>query len=102
MRAINGLITRHIPSLIIAGTWKQIDFPPPVGINARVSWPDTTELIISFCKGLKVSYPQYFFNISTASSIQKNKKLIIVRYSFLKNGIYYLYMYSIIFTIEFL
>jgi hypothetical protein len=42
----------QIPSLAKAGTWKQIDFPPPVGKRAKVSWPSKTDKIISSCKGL--------------------------------------------------
>ena len=63
INAINGLTTRQRPSLAIAGTWKQIDFPPPVGNSAKVSSPPRTELIMSSCRGLKFSCPQYCFNI---------------------------------------
>ena len=59
INAINGLITRHNPSVKSAGTWKQIDLPPPVGKTASVSFPSNTDCIISSCKGLKALCPQY-------------------------------------------
>ena len=52
------------PSRIMAGSWKHSDFPPPVGRMASTSSPARAEEIISSCLGLKVVYPQYFFNIS--------------------------------------
>ena len=59
INAISGLMTRQIPSFDIAGTWKHIDFPPPVGNNARVSFPFNIDWIISSCMGRNDSYPQY-------------------------------------------
>lgn len=47
----------------MAGTWKQIDFPPPVGSSARVSLPSSTDRMISSCRGRKEEYPQYFSSI---------------------------------------
>ena len=63
IKAISGVITRQIPSIVIAGTWKVIDLPPPVGIRPSVSFPAQTERMISSCKGRKAGYPQYFPNI---------------------------------------
>jgi len=40
-----------------------MDFPPPVGNRASVSFPSITELIISSCIGRKDEYPQYFNNV---------------------------------------
>jgi hypothetical protein len=53
----------HRPGKLIEGTWKVIDFPPPVGISARVSLPCKTDRMISSCKGLKDEYPQNLFRI---------------------------------------
>jgi hypothetical protein len=69
IRAIRGVITRQIPSLTSAGTWNVIDFPPPVGISPRVSFPSAIDLIISSCKGLKDVYPQYLVRICLYGSI---------------------------------
>ena len=52
INAIRGETTIQIPSCAKVGTWKQMDFPPPVGIIANASFPFKTELIISSCKGL--------------------------------------------------
>ncbi|MFT5618921.1 MAG: hypothetical protein ACI85I_002156, partial [Arenicella sp.] len=43
IRAISGEMTKQIPSRAMAGIWKQIDFPPPVGNKANVSVPPKTE-----------------------------------------------------------
>jgi hypothetical protein len=53
MREMSGVITRHNPSIAIAGTWKVIDLPPPVGNSAKVSLPSRTDWMISSCSGLK-------------------------------------------------
>src|SRR5687767_11919763 len=63
INAISGVITRHRPSIAIAGTWKQIDFPPPVGSRARQSFLLSTVLIMSSCKGRNPAKPQYSFTI---------------------------------------
>ena len=63
INAMSGVITTQIPSMAMAGTWKQIDLPPPVGNNAKVSRPATTASTISSCNGRKDGYPQYCFNI---------------------------------------
>ena len=42
-------MTRHTPSWANAGTWKVMDFPPPVGISPKVSFPEPILSIISFC-----------------------------------------------------
>ena len=47
--------TMHIPSFIIAGTWKQMLLPPPVGSSARTSFPASAWEIISSCFGRKAS-----------------------------------------------
>ena len=36
---MSGVMTMQSPSRISAGTWKQMLFPPPVGISANVSRP---------------------------------------------------------------
>ena len=59
IRAMRGEITMQIPSVIRAGTWKQTLLPPPVGSMASVSRPSRTEFMISSCRDLKLSYPQY-------------------------------------------
>jgi hypothetical protein len=58
-----------MPSWTMAGTWKVIDFPPPVGIRPRVSFPSATDRIICSCKGLNEVKPQYFVNICLYGSI---------------------------------
>ena len=65
MRAINGVMTRQSPSLASAGTWKVMDFPPPVGISPKVSRPSVMLLMISSWIPRKVSYPQYCFRSLT-------------------------------------
>ena len=55
--------------MAIAGTWKQIDFPPPVGSKAKVSRQETTASTISSCKGRKDGYPQYCFNTDRVNSL---------------------------------
>ncbi|CDD13279.1 unknown [Parabacteroides merdae CAG:48] len=60
IKAISGVMTRQIPSIANAGTWKVTDLPPPVGIRPSVSLPAQTEWIISSCRGRKAGYPQYF------------------------------------------
>jgi len=42
----------HLPG---NGSWKQRDFPPPVGKRANVSLPDNTDRMTSSCKGRKAS-----------------------------------------------
>ena len=37
--AIYSGMSRQSPSLASAGTWKVMDFPPPVGISPKVSRP---------------------------------------------------------------
>ncbi len=64
INAIKGEITRVMPGNNIAGTWKQTDFPPPVGISTRVSFLFSTPSIICACKGRNCSYPKYFLRIS--------------------------------------
>ena len=54
----------HVPSIYNPGTWYLIDLPQPVGIRASLSFPSRIDLIMSSCKGRKVSYPQYRYNIS--------------------------------------
>ena len=39
MREMSGEMTRVTPGIIKAGSWKQIDFPAPVGMMARQSLP---------------------------------------------------------------
>ena len=41
----------QIPGIASAGTWKVMDFPPPVGINPSVSFPAQTERMMSSCNG---------------------------------------------------
>ena len=55
MRAMRGVTTSARPSFIMAGTWKHMDFPPPVGSMASVSRPSRAEVTISFCMGRKLS-----------------------------------------------
>src|SRR6187551_209476 len=81
--AIKGLITRHTPSLSREGTWKQTDFPPPVGSSASVSLPDKTDSIISACNGRKESYPQTFFKISCGFSIKFESKFYKIEINYL-------------------
>ena len=50
---IRGVMTRHTPSIASAGTWKVIDFPPPVGISPRVSFPAPMLSMISRWMPLK-------------------------------------------------
>jgi hypothetical protein len=61
---MSGVITRHIPSAARAGTWNVIDLPPPVGISARVSFPEAILKIISSWSGLNEEKPHVFFKIS--------------------------------------
>ena len=51
IKATSGLITRQIPGIANAGTWKVIDLPPPVGISANVSCPDRILSMTSACPG---------------------------------------------------
>jgi hypothetical protein len=37
MREMRGVMTMHNPSFAKAGSWKVMDFPPPVGRRANVS-----------------------------------------------------------------
>ena len=39
IRAMRGVMTRQTPSVAMAGTWKVMLFPPPVGMSPRVSRP---------------------------------------------------------------
>src|SRR5690606_21746280 len=68
INAIRGEITRHSFPCINAGTWKHIDFPPPVGSTASVSFPFNADRMMSCCKGRNASKPQYFFNIEIGVS----------------------------------
>ncbi len=43
MRLMRGETTTVMPSSSSAGTWKQADFPAPVGSTASVSRPDSTD-----------------------------------------------------------
>ena len=47
IKATSGLMTRQMPGRAKAGTWKVMDFPPPVGIKAKVSAPARTLRITS-------------------------------------------------------
>jgi len=57
--AMSGVTTRHTPVWHSAGTWKHIDFPPPVGMSPRVSRLSRMLLMMSVCMPRKSSYPQY-------------------------------------------
>ena len=72
MSEISGVTTMQTPSIAIAGTWKQIDFPPPVGSRARVSFPLMTESTMSSCIGRNDGYPQYLTNTARVSSLMMN------------------------------
>ena len=55
----DGTATRRYPEMEPRpGTWKQTDFPPPVGKIANTSFPSRAAEIISSCIGRKLSYPQ--------------------------------------------
>ena len=41
--------------MVMAGTWKVSDLPPPVGISASVSRPAATLRMMSPCNGRKLS-----------------------------------------------
>src|SRR5699024_8039130 len=63
IREISGEITSVSPEYLSPGTWKQIDFPEPVGSIPSVLFPASTEPMISSCLGLNVSNPKYCFRI---------------------------------------
>ena len=44
-------MTKPMPGRANAGTWKVLDFPPPVGMKAKVSVPERTLRITSSCPG---------------------------------------------------
>ena len=52
---MSGETTMAVPSIIKAGIWKQMDFPPPVGMSTSASLCCSTWLMISSCKGRKES-----------------------------------------------
>ena len=53
--AISGVTTMHTPCIAIAGTWKVMLLPPPVGIRPRVSCPAPMLSMMSFCMPRKSS-----------------------------------------------
>ncbi len=46
INAIRGEITRETPSNKREGTQKHIDFPPPVGIRTKQSFPAKTTIVM--------------------------------------------------------
>lgn len=69
IKAIKGDTTMQTPSIQSAGTWKQMDLPPPVGSKANASLPSNTERTMSSCKGLNWSKPQYCLSMSFGLAI---------------------------------
>lgn len=55
MSAIRGDTTSVTPSRTSAGSWKQSDFPAPVGKIATTSLPASETSMISCCNGRKTS-----------------------------------------------
>ena len=62
INAISGETTTVKPSRINAGSWKQSDFPPPVGSTANTSFPASASRMISSCKGRNEVKPKYCFS----------------------------------------
>lgn len=55
---MSGEITMVMPFLARPGTWKQIDFPPPVGKSAKTSFPTITSSTMASWDRRKESNPQ--------------------------------------------
>ena len=51
------------------------EFEVAVGSRARTSRPSSAAEIISCCEGLKLSYPQYSFSVSSAVILRKDTNL---------------------------
>jgi len=66
INATNGETTKVKPVCNKAGSWKQIDLPPPVGTIIIVSFPANKLLTISPCGGRKSSYPHIFWKAARA------------------------------------
>ncbi len=62
---MSGEITIVMPFLARPGTWKLIDFPPPVGKSAKTSFPTITSSTMASWDRRKESNPQNCDNIST-------------------------------------
>ena len=58
IREMRGDMTMAVPSVISAGSWKQMDFPPPVGMSASVSFFCRMVEMISSCSGRNPVYPK--------------------------------------------
>ena len=54
MSAMSGETTSVTPGRSSAGSWKQSDLPPPVGMMASVSRPEATASTISAWPGRKL------------------------------------------------
>jgi hypothetical protein len=55
MSEMSGLTTTVSPGSTRAGTWKQSDFPPPVGMITIVSRPSSTASTACSCPGRNAS-----------------------------------------------
>jgi hypothetical protein len=69
MSAISGDSTTVTPSRQSAGSWKQSDLPPPVGMMASTSRPARTASTISSCPGRKPENPKTDDRIACGSDI---------------------------------
>ena len=67
--AISGEMTTVSPLWRSAGSWKQSDLPPPVGMMASTSRPARMAATISSCPGRKASKPKTDFRSSLVSRI---------------------------------
>ena len=59
MSAMSGDTTTVVPSSKSAGSWKQSDFPDPVGMTATRSRPAKTAEAASCCPGRNRSKPNF-------------------------------------------
>ena len=69
MSATRGATTIVTPLATIAGSWKQSDFPPPVGITRKTSRPERRAFMHDSWNGLKDVRPKELFKWEVKDSL---------------------------------